>query len=148
MLVNSEDFDLLRHPKADLHQKAADGQTCLHKAITYNTNNLKPVVFLIEKGLDINAVSENGMTPLMQSLDYNCNDVACFLIDQENVDLNAINAYGFAAIHYAARNEDVKTLCRLLAAKADAIVRNHQNETFFDLLSDFNKKLFRTFAKQ
>lgn len=147
-LVCSGNLKILQHPNADLHQKEADGQTCLHKAIQAEQKNLEVVKFLIEKGLDENAVTENGFTPLMFSVDYNCAEIACYLIEQETIDLNVVNAYGFAALHYAARNEQlVKVLCKLLSAGADVTICNHDNQSIFDLLNEFNKKVFRSFVK-
>lgn len=135
------DMKYIKHPKADLHQTEADGATCLHQSICCNAD-LAVIEYLIEQGLDINAVNENGFTPLIFSLDLNKTKIASFLIDQNNIDLNQVNAYGFNALHYAARNEDISNVCKLLAAGADPSVVNNENESFYDLLTESDKKLF------
>lgn len=143
--ITAGDISVLNHPKANFHQREADGQTCLHHAINLNVK-VEIVKFLVEKGMDINAVNENGFTPLMFAVDYNYTDKALFLIDQENINLNDVNAYGFAALHYVARNENVEVLCKLLSAGADPKILNHDNQTFYDLLSEFDKKLFACYV--
>lgn len=145
VFINDSNLKLIQHPKADLHQAEADGQTCLHRAIIFKSN-LQVVKILVDRGLDINAVNESGFTPLMFCIDYQCSDIALFLIEQSNINLNLTNVYGFTALHYAARNEDTKVLCKLLAAGADPTILNNENQTFYDLLSDFDKKLFSAYA--
>lgn len=143
--VNEANFEVIQHPKADLHQTEADGQTCLHKAITFKSN-LEVVKVLVDRGLDVNAVNESGFTPLMFCIDKDCTEVAVFLITLPNINLNLTNAYGFTALHYAARMENGKVLCKLLAAGADPKVVNNVNQTFYDLLNEFDKKLFSSYA--
>lgn len=148
MLVQDSKFKYLQHPSADLHRKEEDGQNCLHKAIGFRMNNLDLVKFLIEKGLDINSTTEHGMTPLMMCLDFNCAEFAHYLIKQDNIDLNLVNVYGFTALHYAARNEHIKSVCMILAAGGDGSILNNENKTYYDLLTEFHKKVFRSFLKQ
>lgn len=143
--IYNGDFKAIQHPKADLHQTEADGQTCLHRSITFS-GHLEIVKFLVEKGLDINAVNESGFRPLMFCLDYGCSDVAMFLIEQKNVNLDLVNAYGFTALHYAARNGHISILCKILLAGADSTILNNENQSFFDLLTEFDKKLFSFYA--
>lgn len=149
--ITAGDLKVLNHPKADLHKIEAGRQTCLHHAINSNVK-LEIVKFLVEKGLDVNAVDEIGQTPLLSAVDYNFSDKALFLIDQENIDLNHINSYGFTALHYVARHvarhKSMPVLCKLLSAGADPGILNNENETFYDLLSDFTKRLFASYAKK
>lgn len=139
--IRDGNLKLIQHPKADLHLKEADGQTCLHRAINYKSN-LEIVKYLVDSGLDINAVDEKNVTPLMLCFEFDCNEIAEFLISQERIDLNLVDNYGFSALHYAARSNNIEFLCKLLAACADPSTTNNQNKTFFDLLGDFDKKLF------
>jgi uncharacterized protein len=141
VFIQEGDLKMIQHPKANLHLKEPDGQTCLHRAIAFKTN-LEVVKVLVDRGLDVNAVNESRITPLMLCLEYHCSDVAAFLIKQEKVDLNLTDVYGFSALHYAARTDDISVMCRLLAAGADPSINNNENKTFFDMLAAFDKKLF------
>lgn len=144
--VSNNELKVIQHPKADLHQIEAGRQTSLHRAINYQNANLDEIKVLIDKGLDINAVNETGFTPLILCLDYGCSEAAQFFIEQENVNLNQANAFGWTALHYAARNEEIVVLCKLLAAGADPKVVNNENQTFYDLLKAYEKKLFSSYA--
>jgi ankyrin repeat protein len=139
--ISIYDLKRIRNPKADLHQMEPDKQTCLHRAVRFRKHS-KKVKLLVNSGLDINAVNESGFTPLMFSIDFHCSKIANFLIEQNNINLNLANDYGFTALHYAARNTDIKVLCNLLLAGADPKFRNKDNQTFYDILCVFHKKLF------
>ena len=149
LLINSfirdGNLKLVQNPKADLHLREADGQTCLHRAIVFKTN-LDVVKYLIDSGLDLNAVTEYGYTPLMMCFDNHCSEIAEFLINQEKIDLNLTDTYGYSALHYAVRSDDIETLCKLLAAGADPKITNNDGKTFFDLLGDSDKNLFALYA--
>lgn len=139
--IKNSDLEKIQHPKADLQQVEADGKTCLHNAVTFNSN-IEVLKVLVDAGSDINAVDKNGFTPLMFSTDYDFTDTALFLIEQENINLNLSNSYGFTALHYAARNENIEIVCKLLAAGADPHISTNENKTFYDYLKDFDRKLF------
>ena len=96
---------------------------CGYKALHYACiNNSSPEVFscLLEKGADINACLNNGMTPLMIAAEDSLVNVVTFLIKQgANVDLQ--DNYGKTALHYAlgSLNFSFEILCCLIEKGAD-----------------------------
>ena len=96
---------------------------CGYKALHYACiNNSSPEVFscLLEKGADINACLNDGMTPLMIAAEDSLVNVVTFLIKQgANVDLQ--DNYGKTALHYAlgSLNFSFEILCCLIQKGAD-----------------------------
>ena len=96
---------------------------CGCKALHYACiNNSSPEVFscLLEKGADINACLNDGMTPLMIAAEDSLVNVVTFLIKQgANVDLQ--DSYGKTALHYAlgSLNFLFEILCCLIQKGAD-----------------------------
>ncbi|CRK95667.1 CLUMA_CG009125, isoform A [Clunio marinus] len=146
IFIGNSDLKRIMHPKADLHLREADGRSCLHEAITCKAS-LEVIKILADKGVDINAVNENGFTPLMYSIDSDANDISSYFIDQSNIQLNLTNSYGWTALHFAASSGNAQIICKLLAAGADPKIVNNESKTFYDLLKDFDKKLFCSYSE-
>ena len=109
---------------------------CGYKALHYACiNNSSPEVFscLLEKGADINACLNDGMTPLMIAAEDSLVNVVTFLIKQgANVDLQ--DNYGKTALHYAlgSLNFSFEILCCLIQKGAD--VNTGSNEKLTPLM--------------
>lgn len=74
-------------------------QTLLVKAC--EKGNREQVLSLIGKEVDINAVTQNGCTPLIIAT-KNRHYGVVYLLLQAGVDRNSIDSKGFTALHYAA----------------------------------------------
>ena len=106
-------FERLTALGADL--RAIDdksGESILHLA----ASSLDILKILDEKGLDLNALSPRQQTPLHLSQSV---DAVKFLLSK-NAKLDAVDEYGWTALHYAVLDADLKILNLLLSNGADA----------------------------
>lgn len=104
------DFDVLEYllDRIDGNVKDNDGETPLHSVLSFNlaTQDVPKVVeMLLENGADINALDNDGWTPMLTAatnarLDQN---LLKRLIDA-GANVNHMNEAGNSAIHYAAAN--------------------------------------------
>lgn len=77
-------------------------------------------------GVDVNAKSKWGMTPLHWAATQGLNDVATLLIAR-GADVNAKNKLGSTPLHLACRHEDVAAL--LIASGADVNAKDNAGRT-------------------
>lgn len=99
---------------ADIHQKIAGGRT----AVFYV--NTKDSLDLLEKyGADINAVSSQGNTPLIQTVIRN-NVIAAFEFINKGVNPNQLNNANTTPLTIAIGNKNISMVKMLLANGADA----------------------------
>ena len=64
---------------ADVNAKDADGNTALHKAVTFNQMDV--VERLVAEGADVNVRNEKGWTPLHLAATFKRVDIARFLLE-------------------------------------------------------------------
>jgi ankyrin repeat protein len=76
------------------------GNSLLHKAIYLGNRNLFESLILL--GADLNKKDPKGVTPLNQTIILNRLKMMRRLLDEEKVDLNVVDKYGFSVMHYAA----------------------------------------------
>ena len=69
----------------------------------------------LQNGADVNAQDEYERTGLMMAMRHNQPEVATLLLRSEDVEVNAIDALGRSALHYAALRGNNKGLTMLLA---------------------------------
>ncbi|HEX4918963.1 MAG TPA: ankyrin repeat domain-containing protein [Limnobacter sp.] len=122
---------LLKHPKTNLDQPDARGDTALMIACSRNKSewvealvkqgaavnrvgqwsalhyaaaagNLKSIEFLVKAKADVNALSENGTTPLMMAARQGKDDAARLLL-RLGASPSPVNEAGFNAAGYAMR---------------------------------------------
>ena len=105
---------------------------------------LKMVREMIKKGTDVNIKLSYGHTPLIKSCDflYHSNkglfEQIAELLIKNGADVNAKDDYGYTALHYAARNNDLKIVKLLIKKGADINARTNSKsyETFGQLPYD------------
>jgi len=76
---NAEMIELLLLNKAIIDAKNKDGETALHKAALFNSNNIA-YTLLLHKA-DVNAIDNIGRTPLHWAAWRDCRDVAGILLE-------------------------------------------------------------------
>lgn len=143
-IIKSGEIKFFNHPKANFHQLDVNNMTCLHSAVTSEIGVQIIKFLVVEKCVDVNAVDDQERTALMRCIDKMKHDIASYLIDLDQIDLNIADLRGDTCLHYAARNNDVKILCKLLR-KNVTVCMNKSNLKFYDYLNDFNQKLFKDF---
>lgn len=100
--------------------------TCLQYASNYGLYNVVKV--LLEYQADPNATTEYDKRPpvVLTCLRQNQDILKCFLDlpPESNFNINATDARGNTALHYAVQNEDLASVIALLSHGADFKVRN------------------------
>lgn len=89
-------------------------ETPLHEAIRMKLP-LKSVKVVLENGCDINALSPDGYTPLIEAIYAESDDVALYLIEQ-GADLQFTDQRGADAVHFAVFNGCWEVLNHLIEA--------------------------------
>ena len=84
--------------------------------------------FLILKGSDVNAESENGFTALNVAADKNNADIMRLLI-ANNADVNHQNKFGMTALMISAQKSHPTMIRELLLLGADPDIRNNDGRT-------------------
>jgi ankyrin repeat protein len=107
------------------------GATPLHWAVSWSPKK-EVVVFLIEKGADVNAKDENGRTPLHWAVNWGYKEVVELLIEKGS-DVNAKDESGRTPLHEAVAWGHLKErggLVELLIEKgADVNTKDDRGET-------------------
>lgn len=136
------------------------GATPLHEVILdygYLGNKFEVIEFLLENGADVNAVDDNGETPLhyvIQSLDSHSLDayeksieIANFLIN-EGADVNISNADGNTPLHYLIQGEiiykieyqthdkTIELIKTIINKSGDYDAKNNEGKTPLDYFYD------------
>ena len=155
---------LIEEKKADIHVKNNKKQTLLHKAVSNDNikqereGTIKLVSLLIERGLDVNAISsygkapldrveslevaklliENGAnvniqnhkkeTPLHKAVRRYDNLELASLLIENGANVNIKNNYGKTALHYAIKNGE-KNVSLLIEKGADVNAKDYKENT-------------------
>lgn len=90
---------------ANINQKDESGRLAVHYA---SANNLSYLKFLMDKGADINAVTDDNKTPLILAAQYKQEDTVEYLLEKNidvNVNVNVKDSHGKTALNYAIGEE-------------------------------------------
>jgi hypothetical protein len=114
-------------------------ELCLHR------KNLELVEFLLDKGADddIDAMDEDGHTPLHYACWYDNFEIAKLLI-KRGADVNAENRWGLTPLHWACKSISPKCVAILLDNDADLSVADSNGERPFDYAQK-NDKILKIF---
>jgi ankyrin repeat protein len=117
--------------------------------------NVAVAEFLVSKGADVNAKTQNGWTPLHEAvckmdcleacaddlfIEHGVNiEVAKFLVSK-GADINATNHAGWAPLHSAAQIGNVEVIKFLVSNGADVNAKNNCGKTPLDVANRDEKK--------
>ena len=129
----------------DINVVDSQGRNCLFYLMTTpnNANNLidkKPLcTLLLTRGIKINYLDNNGISPMMESINKDYIYIMNLLIKYGgNVNLINVND-GNTALHYAILNKNFEALRKLLSkGNCDFSIKNKNNETAIDLAKKLN----------
>ncbi len=84
----------------------------MNSSFPVKANNYDSVKILIEKGADVNAKDNKGLTPLMYAAEYDTKGTIINLLLENGADFNAKDNDGKTALEYASNNpnHDIKKL--------------------------------------
>ena len=160
-IVEKNDIELVKiflDNNVDINALDNQGRNCLFYLMTTpnNNNNLidrKPLcTLLLKRGIKINYLDNNGISPLMESINKGYPTIMNELIKYGgNVNLININD-GNTALHYAIKNQNHEVLYTLLSkGNCDLSIKNKNNETPIDLAekmnSESNKDIYELIMK-
>ena len=147
-IVEKNDIELVKiflDNNADINVLDNQGRNCLFYLMTtpHNSNNLidrKPLcTLLLTRGIKINYMDNNGISPMMESINKGYIYIMNMLIKYGG-NVNLINPNdGNTALHYAIMNKNHDALYILLSkgnCKFD--IKNKNNETAADLAKKIN----------
>jgi hypothetical protein len=147
-IVEKNDIELVKiflDNNADINVLDNQGRNCLFYLMTtpYNSSNLidrRPLCsLLLGKGIKINYLDNNGISPMMESINKGYIYIMNMLIKYGG-DVNLVNfTDGNTALHYAVKNKNHDALFILLGkGNCDLSIKNKNNETAIDLAEKIN----------
>lgn len=92
------------HQKQQLFQKNREKQSLLHLAVL--SNNIKMVIYLLNKGLSIDAEDHDGITPLILAMSHTRYLNIAILLIERHATLEHISTAGHTALSVAIRNDN------------------------------------------
>ncbi|KAI5749645.1 hypothetical protein M8J76_008959 [Diaphorina citri] len=98
------------------------GWTPLHLASYFGHKSV--VEFLLDQGVDINAVNDAGDTPLHKAAFVGREDIVCLLVSK-NANINIVNGEGRTPRDVCKHNDEARKLL-LAAEKTEGIQREHK----------------------
>jgi ankyrin repeat protein len=116
-----------------IEQRDDIGNTALHHAVRNLDINLAKI--LIQEGVDINAINEDGDTPLtefaLRSSDSNSQqsfELLSFLIEH-GANINYRNNEGYSSLHHAVERDNLDVVRFLLNHGANINILNNMGDT-------------------
>jgi ankyrin repeat protein len=117
-----------------LRNTLSGGQTPLHSAV--RINGVASVQALLEAGADVNALTDEGQTPLIHLMSdgyrLNLTQVATLLLDT-GADPDHQDNTGNSALHYAAMRGTNEAIPILIEYGADLKLQNNKGQTALDV---------------
>jgi len=110
---------------SNVHHRDKYGNTLLHYA-----KNIKIIRELLKTGLDINAINNEGLTPIMENY-KDIDTLKTFL--KFNPDLDKFDKNGNTLLHYCARDK-LTEHSLLIYKNSDVYIKNNENLTFYDII--------------
>jgi tankyrase len=104
--------------------------TPLHLAAGYN--NFEVVEYLLEQGANVNETDKGGLIALHNSASYGHLEIAAILI-KFNTEVNAVDKWGYSPLHESSQKGRTQLCALLLAHGASPFLKNHENQTAYDL---------------
>eukprot|EP01130_Rhizamoeba_saxonica_P014935 TRINITY_DN6606_c0_g1_i1.p1 TRINITY_DN6606_c0_g1~~TRINITY_DN6606_c0_g1_i1.p1 ORF type:complete len:734 (-),score=170.18 TRINITY_DN6606_c0_g1_i1:45-2246(-) len=127
-------LEILDHPDIDVNQRSDGGNTAFHYfcKIFPIPNCASVFEKFIQRGADVNAVNDNGETPLHQAMFNQALKVLIIHFLLENgADVNAQNESGNTALHYAVRLGREDLMIDLIVAGADVHIEDNHGNTAY-----------------
>ena len=152
-IVEKNDIELVKiflDNNADINVLDSQERNCLFYLMTtpYNSSNLidrRPLCsLLLGKGIKINYLDNNGISPIMESINKGYIYIMNMLIKYGG-DVNLVNfTDGNTALHYAVKNKNHDALFTLLGkGNCDISIKNKNNETVMDLAEQINTESYK-----
>ena len=152
-IVEKNDIELVKiflDNNADINVTDNQGRNCLFYLMTVpnNNNNLidrRPLCSsLLGRGININYLDHNGISPIMESINKGYIYIMNMLIKYCG-DVNLVNFNdGNTALHYAIINRNHEALYTLLSkGNCDITIKNKNNESPLDLAEQINNESFK-----
>jgi ankyrin repeat protein len=101
MLLSLTPSSPAQSSETDITKRDSDGQTALHKYTVYDWGSLEDVKILVSRGADVNAVDNDGYTPLHMAAMSGYADKAGYLLEN-GANLQVLTKYGATPLHLAA----------------------------------------------
>lgn len=134
-LSSNEELKHTVHSSNKQHFHDNSAYVDLHRAC--HKKDLPRIDFLLRKGIDINAIDEEGNTALHYAVKENYDTVFNFLIER-GADINVRNSNGYTPLDYALENGYEDFILNALYVKtSDRIPSEYKNS---DVLDQFVKK--------
>ncbi len=105
------------------------GKDLLFKA--YEKENGNTVKSLIENGMDVNIEDENGKTPLLMACLWNNENLAKYLIEEQNANINVESKRGWTPLFMAYRQKNIDLAKYLIEHGADVNYQNRYDGTIW-----------------
>ena len=135
---------LLDQRSADVHSRNARGKTPLH--LTAETLQYEKAEMLLQKGALVNAMDNEGFTPLHVAVRGHCPPTFCQVLIERGADVNAADKKGNTVLHIAAGKPSYRVqymLSFLVKHGEDATIRNKKGKTSGDLLELHSYRISR-----
>jgi ankyrin repeat protein len=102
---------------AQVNSTDAQGKTSIQSAI--ESGSVIKLRYLSARYAQLPEVNHNGTNILMLAATEDHADIVQFLIDEANMDFNAVDTKGVSALHFAVINEGIATMKILLECQAN-----------------------------
>ena len=109
----------------DIDHKYQFGFTLLHYAA--KENRVEVIEYLVTSGCDVNAVDDDGQTPLYKSAMFGHQQSVQLLIDK-GADVNKVDNNGNTPLHVAIMSGGGFNIIKALLKKADPCIQNNDNQ--------------------
>lgn len=110
------------------------GSGCLHTAVY--KNSIPCVDYLLDQGLDINSLNNQGQTPLHEAAElFKKSDSPAMIrhLASKGASIDAQDNKGLTPLHCAVSSYNIGAIQCLLELNANPLLRNNDNKTAIDL---------------